>query len=215
VDAVKGHPGELIDRLIDLLNSDALGDGEWSNVSFYAVYFLGGRTLRSVLPDTGPPVPGSVGEMRRQEQEVVNRARYFELIRERLGELVANGLEEAFLVWSVRDAIRQMLESMADVGTGDRNREEMRTLLERQAEDPAAIAAFRATLAEREPSAEKLSDEEVAARLRNMARLPLLQPTSPDEAAQKWAMLTHWDQQAAALLPDATFDEWRRRRPMA
>jgi hypothetical protein len=210
---VEGRPGELLDRLIELLNSDELGNDEWYNVSSWATYFVGGQTLRNVVPDTGPPMPGSVGEMRRQQHAVVSREEYFELIRERLGDLVADGLEEAFLVRSVRDAVRAMLESMADVGKGDRNREEMRTLLEQQAEDPAAIAAFRAMLAERNPSAETLSDEEVAARLRDMARLPHLQPTSPEEATQKWTVLTRWDQQAASLLPDAVFDEWRLRRP--
>jgi hypothetical protein len=215
MDEIEGRPGELLDHLIELLNNDALGEGEWYSVSFYVTHFLGGRTLGSVMPDTGPPVPGSVAEQRRQRHEVVSRETYFELIRERLGELVANGLEEAFLARSVRDAVRQMLESLADVGTGDRNREEIRTQIEHDAEDPAAIAAFRTKLAEMDPSAETLSDEEVAARLRNMARLPVLQPTSPDEAAQKWALLTRWDQQAASLLPDAVFGEWRHRRPIA
>lgn len=212
MDGLEGRQGELLDRLIELLNSDALDEGQWFNVSFSVTYFVGGRALRDVVPDTGPPVPGSLGEMERQKHAVVSRERYFELIRERLGALVRDGLEEAFLVRSVRDAVRQMLESMADVGAGDRKREEMRTLMERQAEDPAAIAAFRASLAEGDPSAELLSDEEVAARLRNMARLPVLRPTSPDEAVQRWAELTHWDQQAASLLPDAVFAEWRQRR---
>src|SRR6266536_3329894 len=53
----------------------------------------------------------------RQRPCTAHAARYFELIRERLGELVADGLEEAFLVRSVRDAIRRQLESLADTGT--------------------------------------------------------------------------------------------------
>src|SRR6266542_2700576 len=48
----------------------------------------------------------------RQRPCTAHAARYFELIRERLGELVADGLEEAFLVRSVRDAIRRQLESL-------------------------------------------------------------------------------------------------------
>jgi hypothetical protein len=33
VDDVRGEPGELIDRLIALLNNDALGEGAWYPVS--------------------------------------------------------------------------------------------------------------------------------------------------------------------------------------
>jgi hypothetical protein len=209
---VKGLPGELLDRLIELLNSDALGDGHWSTVSFYASYFLGGRALLDAVPDTGPPVSGSVGEARRQQHEVVNRMRYFELLKERIDNLVTDGLEEAFLVRSVRDAVRQELEHVADVGAGDRSREEMRTRIEEQAEDPAGIEAFRRGLTKYDPSAESLTDEEIAARLRNMAKNPILGPISADEATQNWALLTHWDQQAAGLLPDTAFSQWRRRR---
>jgi hypothetical protein len=48
-------------------------------------------------------VPGTIGETERQHRELVSRERYFELIRERLAELVADGLEEAFLVRSRHD----------------------------------------------------------------------------------------------------------------
>jgi hypothetical protein len=148
--------------------------------------------------------------MQRQTHEVVSREKWFELIRKRLSELVTDGLEEAFLVRSVRDAVREMLAHLADTGTGDRNREQMRTFIEQQAEDPARITAFRALLAETEPSAETLSDDEIAEQLRSMTRR--LQPVSADEAARHWTTLARWDQQAAELLPDAVFDEWRRRR---
>jgi hypothetical protein len=207
---IEGQPGELLDHLTQLLNNDALGDGGWYNISSYVEVFLGGRALHSVVPDTGPPMPGSVGEMMRQQHEVVSRERYFELVRERLGELVAVGLEEAFLVRSVRDAVRQELEFMTDTGQADRNREEIRAFIERQAEDPAKISEFRAMLAEEDPSADQLTDGEIAERLRNMTKRLL--PTSADEAVQKWGLLTRWDQQAADLLPDAIFAEWRQRR---
>lgn len=212
MDQIEGLPGELLDRLIELLNGDALGEGGWYDVSFFASFFLGGKALRNVIPDTGKaPVPGTIGEMERQRRELVSRERYFELIRERLGELVADGLEEAFLARSVRDTIRRQLESLADTGTGDRNRTEMRARIERLADDPAEIAAFRALLAETDKSAETLSDDEVAARLRKMAESKLLLPTSPDEALDRWALLTHWDEQAVSLLPDGIFHEWRDR----
>jgi len=210
VDEIVGRPGELADRLITLLNCDALGEGGWDSVGFYAIFFLGGKSLYNLVPDTGKdPVPGSVGEQRRQLGKLVSRDKYFELIRNRLSELVVCGIEEAFLVRSVRDAIRRELESLTDIGEGDRNRAQLRVRIERTAADPAEIAAFRARLATNDPSAESLSDEEIAARLRNMAESEFLLPTSPDIALDRWAMLTHWDHHMASLLPDAVFDQWR------
>jgi hypothetical protein len=213
VDEIEGLPGELVDRLIDLMNSDALGERAWYDVTSYATVFIGGTALQTAVPDTGgTPAPGTVGEHIRQSGELASREEYFELIRDRLRELVANGVEEAFLVRSLRDAVHQMLEHMADVGAGDRKRAELRDHFLRTADDPARIAAFRARLAESDASAETLSDDEVAAMLRQTAGGDFLGPTSPESAVERWAMLTRWDEQVASLLPDAAFEEWHLRR---
>lgn len=211
---IKGQAGELVDRLITLLNCDDLGEHGWDSVGFYAVVFIGGRrTLGNVTPDTGhPPVPGSVGEWERQGTELVSRDRYFALIRERLVNLITNGMDEAFLVRSLRDAIRRQLEHLTDVGKGDLNRAELRSSIQRTAEDPIKIAKFRELLTEDDPSAVTLNDEEITMRLRKMAEGEFLLPISPDEVLDRWAMLTHWDQHSASLLPDSLFDEWGYRR---
>lgn len=206
MNGLEGRPGELLDRLVELLDNDALGEGAWYDLSFRVSFLVGGRALNRVLPDRGPPVPGSVGEMIRQQHEVVSREGYFELVRERLGQLVRYGVEEAFLVRSLKADIRQYLESMADIETVNRKREAHRMEIERIAEDPVAIAEFRAAVADRDPLAESLSDDEIAARLRNMTRL--LHSASPDEAVNKWALLEHWNQQAAYLLPETLISEW-------
>jgi hypothetical protein len=117
---IEGQPGELLDRLVELLNSDALGEREWYSVSIWAEMFVGGRVFRQIVPDTGPPTPGSVNEMQRRRHQVVSREAYFKLLRERLGELTASGVEEAFLVRGLRHAIRQELESLADVRAAGR-----------------------------------------------------------------------------------------------
>ena len=210
VGEIVGLPGELVDRLIKLLNCDALGDVEWCDLSFYVVFFIGGATLADVVPDTGKDhAPGSVGEWTAQRSDLVSRDKYFKLIRDRLGELVVNGVEEAFLVRSMRDGIRQELEHLADVGEGDRNRAKVRGHIERTAASPATIAAFRTQLATTDPSAEELSDEEIATRLNKLAESEFLLPVSPDAALDRWSALTHWDEQAASLLPDAVFEQWR------
>lgn len=209
MEELRGRPGELLDRLVELLNSDALGERGWSNVSRLATFFLGGM-LSSVVPDTGPPVPGSVGEAMQGLYEVVSRETYFELIRERLGELVSSGLEEEFLARSVRDAIRQRLESLADTGKADSNREKSRRYLEKLVEDPAGLEEGRRIIAASDPSAETLSDDQIVQELHELAGMFL--PTSPDEAVDKWALLTNWNEQATSLLSDVILDEWRVRR---
>ena len=62
----RGEQGELIDRLITLLDNDALGEHMWYNVGRYAQMFIGGAALNRVDPHTGEePAPGSVGELMR------------------------------------------------------------------------------------------------------------------------------------------------------
>jgi hypothetical protein len=210
VDKIAGRQGELIDHLIDLVNSEALGERGWETVTPFIVYFVGGKVLYDVMPDTGrDPAPGTVGERQRQLRRLVSREEYFELLRGRLCQLVVYGIDESFLVRSIRDGLRQELESLADVGTGDRNRAETRGFMERMSEDPAQIAAFRAQLS---PEDQTLSDDEISARLREMARSKLFLPTSADDALDRWGLLSRWDEQMGALLPDAAFDEWRMRR---
>jgi hypothetical protein len=210
VEEIKGAQGELIDRLIALLNGDALGEGMWYNVGRYAQMFLGGAALNRVDPDTGEePAPGSLGELIRRARQVVSREQWFDVIRGRLDDLVQSGMYEAFLVRSIRDSIRRFLDySGADIAEGERNRAEMREKIQRMLEDPAELAAFRTLLADADPSAEVLSDDEVYARLRNMAESSLFRPTSADDATERWVVLDNWDRQVDALLPDRVFSEW-------
>jgi len=209
VSEIEGLPGELIDRLIELLNNDDLGTRTWYNVSWYVAFVLGGTSLRRAVPDTGEaPIPGSVGEMKQQQGEVVSRDDWFDLIQARLSDLVESGMYEAFLVRSVRDYVRRELEHLADIGTGDRNREETRERIERILADPAELAAFRARAVERDPSAANLSDEEITAPLRGVLDGSVFRPTSLEDAADRWAALATWDKQTNILLPDDIFTEW-------
>jgi hypothetical protein len=45
VDEIEGVPGELFDRLIRLLNCDALGEGGWHTVGTFTALFIGGKEL--------------------------------------------------------------------------------------------------------------------------------------------------------------------------
>jgi hypothetical protein len=207
---IKGEPGELIDRIITLLDNDALGEHMWYNVGRYAEMFLGGAALSRVDPDTGKePAPGSVGELMRRGRQVVSREQWFELIRGRFGELVQSGMNEAFLVRSVRDSIRPLLDySGPEISESERNRAETREHIQRMLEDPAELAAFRTLRADKDPSAEALSDDEVKAQLRRMVEGRLLRPMSADDVSDRWVALENWDRQTDSFLPDRVFSEW-------
>jgi hypothetical protein len=206
---LNGVQGELIDRLIDLLDNAALGERMWYEVGLYAEGLIGGAALKGVVPDTGKePTPGTVGESVRQQSQLVSREQWFELIQERLIELVQSGIYEPFLVRSIRNEIRRLLADLADTGEKDRTQAQMREALERALADPAELAALRARRTERDPSVAALSDEEIAAQLRRMLESPLLLPTSADEALDRWAAVSEWDRQVAVLLSDEVFDNW-------
>jgi len=207
---IKGEPGELIDRIITLLDNDALGEHMWYDVGRYAEMFLGGAALSRVDPDTGQePAPGSAGELMRRGRQVVSREQWFELIRGRFGELVQSGMNEAFLVRSVRDSIRPLLDySGTKIGESERNRAETCEHFQRILEDPAELAAYRTLQADKDPSAEALSDDEVKAQLRRMVEGRLLRPMSADDVSDRWVALENWDRQTDSFLPDRVFSEW-------
>ncbi len=207
-ESFKGAAGELIERLVALANGGVGTEGSWYDIAFWTAFALGGR-LACVIPDTGRDAsPGSVGEKMRETNEVVDRATYFDLIRERMAELVAQQMSEAFLVRAVRDQIRRELVHMADLGDASERRFAMRQRLEAAISDPDSIATFRALLAEEDPATAQLPDEEIEARLDVMAKSPMLDPVPLEQAVDRWAAVEEWDHLVARQLSDEVMDEW-------
>src|SRR5215469_725253 len=109
------YDGELIRRLIQLMNSDDLGNSDpvaaeepgdigaafarmgWYAASWYAAAVLGGEALHYRRPDTGKHVPGEIPGN-------TSRDAWFGLIADRLAELIRGpfGMSEEFLVRSLR-----------------------------------------------------------------------------------------------------------------
>lgn len=200
---IEGNPGELVDRFVDAVN--APDEHDWQNLSFFVVATIGGEELASAVPDTGPPVPGSYGERLRETHTVVGREDYFHLIAVRLYRLVASGLREDFLVRALRDELTARCQGLARTEEGDTRVEELRTSIERGAKDPVRIADFRARLAARDPEAARMTDAEVADRLRSLASH--LQPISHESAKDRWASVERWATHAEAV-SDAVIAEW-------
>lgn len=207
MDEIKGLPGELIDRLIELLNNDGLGQGVWYEVGFFAAGVLGGAELSRIDPDTGEePRPGSRRDLRRQRSELVTRAEWFEAIEARLSGLVMSGMYEPFLVHNVRDEIRRQLEGLAQTGKADRRRAEDRETIEYLAGNPDRA---RELLAERYTyRAAALTDAEITTQLRGLLDTGLFDPISEHDELDRLVALDNWNQQADMLLPDGVVDEW-------
>jgi hypothetical protein len=139
---------------------------------------------------------------------VVTRDTYFGLIRQRMIELVAQGVNEAFLVRLVRDQIRRELVHLADDGDASERRAATRQRLEAAITDPHAIAVFRAILVQADMAAASLPDKEIEDRLAEMARSPILDPMPLEQAVERWAAVEEWDRSVANQLSDGLIQQW-------
>ena len=210
-DEIEGLQGELIDRLIRVLNNDALGGSLWYDVGVWAQALVGGAGA-AALPDIGQePVSGTVGVLMMRGRQRVSRDEWFERLEGRLSELVLSGMDEAFLVRGIRDEIRRKLAHAGDAGSVDRDRAELRMHIRHLLDDPASLSAFRADVAERDPSAAVLSDDEFSARLQRILEGPGFRPISAGDAADWVSALTCWDAQVFSLLSNDVIDLWHTR----
>jgi hypothetical protein len=202
-----GVDGELVDRLISAVNSSH--ERDWLNIVWFLVFAVGGDDLDRLEPDSGrEPSPGSVAAERRTRLQLVSRDAYFRHIRNRLMQLVQSGVREDFLVRALRDELTTNCQMLANTEAGNTKREELRDSLERRATDPEFIAVFRARLAAKDPSAALLTDDEVGARLRNMASMT--EPMSKADEQEAWNRAARWNEQAEAL-SDRVIALWKER----
>jgi hypothetical protein len=125
------YDGELIDLLMQVLNSDDLGNSEpdtaeepgdmagvmgrmgWYAASWYAANVLGGETLHYRRPDTAER-PGAI-------RGNTSRDAWFGFIADRMAELIRGplGMSEEFLVRSLRDDTRRWLAHVGDTAKWD------------------------------------------------------------------------------------------------
>lgn len=210
---IEGLPAELIDRLIELIDFGEDHGGAWHEHGWWIEFNLGGSRLEGVFVDTGHDLPpDSVGvDQRRHAKTIVNRQGYVALLRNRLAELVLDGLDEAFLVRALRDELRRWkVQATEGIGEVDARRATLAKNLRDSADDPAEIAAFRSLIAQRDQAmAESKSDNELAEMMRKMADRDHLKPITPERVVDQWAELQRWDEVVAVSLPDEIFVRWR------
>ena len=203
-DKLFGDDGELIGRLIEVVNTD----GRWYDLAWYLVFAVSGRRLDEIHPVSGvEPCPVTVGEVWRRTHEVVSRAAYFDAIRDRLTQLVQSGLREDVLVRALRDDLTIRLREFTEVDDTNRRREDMRRDLERRASNPSEVARFRETMAESDPErAASLSDDELAAEIRTLG--DRLTPIPIEGELRAWADHDQWVESIEAVLSDEAINTW-------
>lgn len=206
-----GADGELVDRLLAAVNSSH--DRDWVELGWFLIFAVGGAELMAIEPDTGrEPPPGSVGEKRRKTSELVTRSSYIDRIRRRLLSMVRSGVREDFLVRALRDDLTAHCHEFARTEAANTRREEFRARIERGAASAETLAAFRASLAEDDPAAALLNDDQIAQRLRDMASSDLLKPMSRENEQDAWDRTSRWNDQVAAAVSDQALAVWMDRR---
>ena len=202
---IRGAGGELVERLIEAVNSRHAFD--WLTMGHQLVFAIGGRELVRITPDTGSlPAPGSYGERRQRTHEVVSRDVYFHAIRHRLLDLVASGVREDVLVRALRNELTRQAHQFADGEGANARRKETRERFDRAADDPAMLADLRERMAKLDPEVALWSDDQVAENVKSLAQL--LGPIPPEVQMVSWLAAFRWEQQVAALVSDAALAEW-------
>lgn len=122
MNAPTGHDGDLINRLMDVVDHDPDTDRYWwLDASGLLAGAIGG--CDDIAPDSDrPATDGAFHWEHRGDREVVARVTWMNRLRLRLAELVGDGMSEAFLVRSLRDHLDRALRDADDPLTGGASR---------------------------------------------------------------------------------------------
>ncbi len=203
---LNGAPGELIERLTWVIDQDdpILVRRWWAEIGMIVAVSIGGRAAE-ILPSVRcerlvVDDPRSSGVVR------VGRSAYVDAIRCRLFDLVDDGLDERFLVRSLRDEIAHFLATdylPVVLPAGDVDQ-----LIARVTTD----GSVRARLREESPYFAGRSDAEIILVLTQADRRAR---SAPDQAAvdalAQWAAQDAWAIGADAAISDEHFEQWQHR----
>lgn len=184
-----GADGELVERLVALVEDDGGSDDWWLDVGRVVADSVGG--CDDVVPESGRRgADGAVAWEHLGEREVVSRRTWMNRIRVRLAMLVDEGVAEDFLVRSLRDEITRSLAGPAH-GAGGDHRES----------GGAERSRYDQWIAEQASSGDNLELSIVARAL--LAPTGAVDLTSGDDGlAARWAA-------ASTAIDDGSIDAWR------
>jgi hypothetical protein len=192
-------PDDVIEQFLSVLTARPAADHDRvKSAGPYIATALGGD-LRHYWVLDDPPSPGSVLAEEATAGRTLPEQEWVELLRRRLRELVATGVDAAFLVRSLAHYVTDWYRDLANIGTmTDERRGRVRQLMLEDAADPERLENYRRRRAARDPEYATKSLDEVASDLRQMAER--VTPVSPEEAARNWAMLDAWQRDVAVVL---------------
>lgn len=116
---ISGADGELIQRLMAIIDNDPVGDEFWwLDVSGIVAHAIGG--CADIVPESNRSnADGSVSWEHQGSREVVARVTWMNQIRLRLAALVGEGMAEDFLATALRDHIDGELHRSHASPTGE------------------------------------------------------------------------------------------------
>jgi hypothetical protein len=184
---VTGADGELIERLLALLEREPPGTHLWAAKLAPVLGAQLGGCLAPLHLDVGIAYDeATLGAAVREGRKSVALSVYLAEMRNRLKELVASGMSESFVVVAARNYLSDFLGRMADLETFQQQRDEQQNALLRRMDAPD-------------------TDEETIADLRRI--LEVVQATGLDEPAARVADKGAWAD-ASTLVSDDVIDEW-------
>jgi hypothetical protein len=175
-----GAPGELVQRLIYLLDQEPPCDPLWTqNLGWPA----------GIKFDVSPD---------RDESSESFLRRYIH----HLNAILRLGVDEALIVSAARAQMDKWVNERADdMHKANQERSKFRAFLTETLEDPLGIDRHR----EKHPD-DTRSDDEIRASLRRT--IDFMQPISAEDATRNWAVQEHYQAEVAQWLSDDVISEW-------
>jgi hypothetical protein len=201
---LSGAPGELIDRLAWLIDQDdrPLVQRWWAEIGMIVAVSIGGGAAE-VMPSVRSESNRSDEAASHSGVVRVGRAAYVAAIRSRLFELADDGLDERFLVRSLRDEIASFLAT--DYLPVTVSLDDVDELVARVLTDDS----LRARLRDLNHYFAARSDAET---IDELAGVDAAGDPSPDPAAldalAQWAAQEAWATTADQAVSDEHFEEW-------
>jgi hypothetical protein len=129
------------------------------NVAGLIAIAVGGE-LAHYLPLDAPPVPGTLLAEHAAAGRTLPEPEWLELLRQRLRELVDDGVDAVFLVRSLAHYVTDLYEQLANTEAAEEKRAQTRQGMYETAADPERLRSYRRRLAAQDPEYATKSEDE-------------------------------------------------------
>lgn len=184
---IQGVDGELVDLFMELIDRETNADRHW----WYNLGALSGVHI-------------GVYARRDTSRELLMGA-----FRERIGDLLGEGLSESFLIKHLKGDLDDWFGTRGDTSVWDDRVDGMRQHMQNVIDDPEVRARWRDAMARRNPEWARKTDEEmIADARRTLEHSVTTRKATAEDAAQRWAEVEEWKTLSEELLPAEVYDHW-------